>query len=53
VEALKTDERLKNLRILPLSGAQLIQTDETLATGTLTGNIRERRRIEIRMRKSN
>ena len=37
-------------RILPMSGAQLIQVDETLSHGSL-GDVKERRRIEIRLRK--
>jgi len=36
--------------ILPMSGAQLIQVDETLSRGS-EGDVRERRRIEIRLRK--
>lgn len=52
VETLKKDQRLINFRILPLSGAQLIQEDETLSKGAERPNVRERRRIEIRMRKS-
>jgi hypothetical protein len=35
-----------------LSGAQLVNTDETLALTGSPGDIRERRRIEIRLRKS-
>jgi hypothetical protein len=38
--------------LIPLSGAQLVNTDETLAIGGSPGDIRERRRIEIRLRKS-
>lgn len=52
VEVLKRDGRLTSYRILPLSGAQLIQTDETLSDGTAKANAPERRRIEIRLRKS-
>ena len=52
VDVLKRDGRLKEFRILPLSGAQLVQTDETLSTGVQTGADPKRRRIEIRMRKS-
>jgi len=51
VDLLKRDGRLKEFRILPLSGAQLIHTDETLSTGAQTGDDPKRRRIEIRMRK--
>ena len=39
--------------MIPLSGAQLVNTDETLAISkTPGGDIAERRRIEIRLRKS-
>jgi hypothetical protein len=37
-------------RIIPMSGAQLIQVDHTLSQGS-GGDVRERRRIEIRLRK--
>ncbi|QRM35450.1 hypothetical protein [Microvirga sp. VF16] len=53
VRSLLQDGRLTGLRILPLSGAQLVKTDETLANGTdVQGDVKERRRIEIRLRKS-
>jgi len=53
VRSLLQDGRLSGLRILPLSGAQLVKTDETLANGTdVQGDVKERRRIEIRLRKS-
>ncbi len=53
VRDLLQDQRLKGLRVLPLSGAQLVKTDETLANGTdVQGDVKERRRIEIRLRKS-
>jgi flagellar motor protein MotB len=51
VNILKRDDRLSDFRILPLSGAQLIQTDEMLTSGSLKTNVKERRRIEIRLRK--
>jgi outer membrane protein OmpA-like peptidoglycan-associated protein len=38
-------------KILPLSGAQLISTDDRITKG-VHGDIRERRRIEIRLRRS-
>jgi hypothetical protein len=39
--------------MIPLSGGQLIDTDETLAlNGTSGGDVAQRRRIEIRLRKS-
>src|SRR5262245_10779041 len=51
VKVLASDARLAAFRILPLSGAQLIDTDGRL-TRWEGGDVRERRRIEIRMRKS-
>jgi hypothetical protein len=53
VEVLRRDRSLISYRILPLSGAQLIQTDESLSSGSAKANVPERRRIEIRLRKSN
>jgi outer membrane protein OmpA-like peptidoglycan-associated protein len=52
VNVLALDPRLRNFRILPLSGAQLIGTDGRLTRWEEQGDVRERRRIEIRMRKS-
>jgi flagellar motor protein MotB len=52
VKVLSSDPRLHNFRILPLSGAQLIGTDGRLTRWDEQGDVRERRRIEIRMRKS-
>jgi flagellar motor protein MotB len=52
VKVLATDPRLRAFRILPLSGAQLIGTDQRLTRWDGQGDVRERRRIEIRMRKS-
>jgi flagellar motor protein MotB len=52
VERLSADQRLKNFRILPLSAAQLINTDGRITRWDNKGDVRERRRIEIRMRKS-
>lgn len=52
VELLSADPRLHNFRILPLSAAQLIGTDGRLTHWDGQGDVRERRRIEIRMRKS-
>jgi hypothetical protein len=44
---------LAGYKLIPLSGAQLVNTDETLAIlGTTTGDVPQRRRIEIRLRKS-
>jgi hypothetical protein len=52
VEILRQSKELAGYKILPLSGGQLINTDETLALGGNLGDIRERRRIEIRLRKA-
>ena len=52
VKVLSFDPRLRSFRILPLSAAQLIATDGKLTRWDARGDVRERRRIEIRMRKS-
>jgi flagellar motor protein MotB len=52
VERLSADPRLRNFRILPLSAAQLIGTDGRITRWDNHGDVRERRRIEVRMRKS-
>ncbi len=52
VRVLSADPRLQRFRILPLSAAQLIDVDGTLTRWDYQGDVRERRRIEIRMRKS-
>jgi hypothetical protein len=52
VKVLSFDPRLRAFRILPLSAAQLIGTDGKLTRWDGRGDVRERRRIEIRMRKS-
>jgi hypothetical protein len=46
------DYRLQGFHILPLSAAQLIDVDGRLTRWDNQGDVRERRRIEIRMRKS-
>jgi flagellar motor protein MotB len=51
VRALLNDPNMGPYRILPLSGGQLIGTDERLTKG-VQGDIKERRRIEIRLRRS-
>jgi hypothetical protein len=43
---------LAGYKLIPLSGAQLVNTDETLAISGSPGDIQQRRRIEIRLRKS-
>jgi flagellar motor protein MotB len=53
VSVLSRSPLLAGYKLIPLSGAQLVNTDETLAIdGSFPGDIRERRRIEIRLRKS-
>ena len=52
VERLSADPRLRSFRILPLSAAQLIGIDGKITRWDSHGDVRERRRIEIRMRKS-
>src|SRR5579863_10742334 len=53
VSVLRQSPLLAGYKMIPLSGAQLVNTDETLAIAGSPGDIRERRRIEIRLRKSN
>jgi flagellar motor protein MotB len=52
VSVLRQSKLLDKYKLIPLSGAQLVNTDETLALAGTPGDIRERRRIEIRLRKS-
>jgi flagellar motor protein MotB len=52
VSVLKQSPLLAPYKLIPLSGAQLVNTDETLALDGSAGDIQERRRIEIRLRKS-
>jgi hypothetical protein len=52
VSVLLQNNALAGYKLLPLSGAQLINNDETLAISGTPGDVLERRRIEIRLRKS-
>ena len=52
VSVLRQSSLLAGYKIIPLSAAQLVNTDETLAISGLPEDIQERRRIEIRLRKS-
>jgi outer membrane protein OmpA-like peptidoglycan-associated protein len=52
VSVLLKSKTLAGYKLIPLSGAQLVNIDETLAISGTPGDIRERRRIEIRLRKS-
>ena len=51
-EVLLQRKRLTKFRILPLSGAQLIDLDDDLSKGTGPRDVEKRRRIEIRVRQS-
>jgi OmpA family len=52
VSVLLKSKTLAGYKLIPLSGAQLVNTDGTLAISGTPGDIRERRRIEIRLRQS-
>ena len=52
VSVLRQSPLLAGYKLIPLSGAQLVNTDETLAIAGSPANIQQRRRIEIRLRKS-
>ncbi|MBI5319810.1 hypothetical protein [Bradyrhizobium sp.] len=52
VSVLRQSSLLAGYKLIPLSGAQLVNTDETLAILGIPANVPERRRIEIRLRKS-
>jgi len=53
VKALRADPRLAHVTVLPLSAAQVILPGDGLSDGQSAGNVKERRRIEIRVRRSN
>ena len=53
VGVLNRSPLLSGYKLIPMSAAQLVNIDETLAVdGSFPGDIQERRRIEIRLRKS-
>jgi len=52
VSVLRQSPLLAGYKLIPLSGAQLVNVDETLAIAGAPGDIQQRRRIEIRLRKS-
>lgn len=52
VQVLKKDDRVKHLTIVPLSAAQMINVDGNLSDGSKGGDVKERRRIEVRVRQS-
>jgi hypothetical protein len=45
------DSTLRQYRILPFSGGQLVEINERITSGG-GGNVANRRRIEIRLRRS-
>ncbi|TKT70870.1 hypothetical protein YH63_005275 [Afipia massiliensis] len=53
VSILRQSPKLAGYKMIPLSGGQLIDTNESLAlSGMSGGDVAQRRRIEIRLRKS-
>lgn len=52
VQILSSDDRLKKFIILPSSSAQVVDTTGKLADGSSRGDVKQRRRIEIRLRQS-
>lgn len=48
---LKADKRLADVVVLPLSGGQLILPGDELSSGNNPGDVKSRRRIEIRVRR--
>lgn len=52
VQVLKKDDRVRHLTIVPLSAAQMINVDGKLSDGSKGGDVKERRRIELRVRQS-
>jgi flagellar motor protein MotB len=52
VQLLRADPRLNNVAILPLSAAQMIVPVDKVANGTAAASDQNRRRIEIRLRRS-
>jgi flagellar motor protein MotB len=52
VRILRSDPRLANVTVLPLSGAQMVVPVDRVANGRQRGSDQRRRRIEIRLRRS-
>jgi flagellar motor protein MotB len=52
IKILRADPRLRDVTILPLSGAQMIVPVDKVANGTANKSDQLRRRIEIRLRRS-
>ncbi len=52
IKVLESIDELKGLTFVPLSGGQLILPSDGFIRGNLSGDVKERRRIEIRVRRS-
>ena len=52
IKVLESIDKLSDLTFVPLSGGQLIVPDDGILRGNLSGDVKERRRIEIRVRRS-
>lgn len=52
VRLLKSEPRLAHVRLLPYSGAQVIKIDDVMSEGQDSSSIEQRRRIEMRVRRS-
>jgi hypothetical protein len=52
VSVLRQSPLLAGYKLIPMSAAQLVNIDETLSISGSPGDIQQRRRIEIRLRKS-
>ena len=52
IKELEKIDSLSNLTFVPLSGGQLILPNDGNLSGNVSGDVRERRRIEIRVRRS-
>lgn len=52
VQVLRSDPRLTDVTIIPLSAAQMVDANGKLSDGKSSGDVKERRRIEIRLRRS-
>ena len=52
VRVLRSDPRLSGVKVLPLSGAQMIVPVDKVADGSASSGDQSRRRIEIRLRRS-
>lgn len=51
-QVLLEEKRLSRFAVLPYSGAQLVNVNDSLVLAGIGGDVKERRRIEIRLRQS-